>query len=125
MVDDTGDKQERVHHGGRNLILLGAGAILIALATTSISLAIYHKSGDIYLDRSRPGFLPDEEEAKEDEEEEEYDFSKSGKLTINILEEYLERLDIEVKAIDAYEKPFDSDALSDSRLGIPKAEVGD
>ena len=107
------------------MILLGAGAILIALATTSISLAIYHKSGDIYLDRSRPGFLPDEEEAKEDEEEEEYDFSKSGKLTINILEEYLERLDIEVKAIDAYEKPFDSDALSDSRLGIPKAEVGD
>ena len=48
--------------GGKNLVLLGVLAVLIATVTTCISLAIYHNSGDIYLDRSRPGFLPDEEE---------------------------------------------------------------
>ena len=47
--------------GGRNLVLLGVGSILIAFIMTGVSLAVYHNSGDIYLDRSRPGFLPDEE----------------------------------------------------------------
>jgi alpha-galactosidase/6-phospho-beta-glucosidase family protein len=44
---------------------------MIALATTGVSLAIYHNSGDIYLDRSRPGFLPDEQEIKQEEQKEE------------------------------------------------------
>ena len=52
--------------GGRKLIILGIASALIALATTGISLAIYHNSGDIYLDRSRPGFLPDEDEKGDD-----------------------------------------------------------
>ena len=51
--------------GGKNLVLLGASAVLIATVTTCISLAIYHNSGDIYIDRSRPGFLPDKEEIEE------------------------------------------------------------
>lgn len=110
-------------HGGRNLMVLGIVSTLIALATTGVSLAIYHNSGDIYLDRSRPGFLPDEQEIKQEEEkekeEEEYSFEKSGKLTIEAVEEYLEKLQVEVKSIDAYEKPFDENALSDDRLGIP------
>ena len=48
--------------GGRNLVFLGLGAVLIATLTTSISLYLYHESGDIYLDRSRPGFLPEKVE---------------------------------------------------------------
>ena len=43
--------------GARNLMIMGVAAILVALATTGVSMAIYHNSGDIYLDRSRPGFL--------------------------------------------------------------------
>jgi hypothetical protein len=117
--------KSKMTHGGRNLVILGVASTLIALLTTGASLAIYHNSGDIYLDRSRPGYLPDESEIEEEgeKEEEEYNFEKSGKLTIGVIEEYLEKLQVEVKAIDAYDKPFDEDVLSDERLGIPNAET--
>jgi len=118
------NKKKKMTSGGRNLVLLGIISIVLALATTSISLAIYHNSGDIYLDRSRPGFLPDEEEIEEEgeKEEEDYSFEKSGKLTAEVIEEYLEKLKIEIKAIDSYENPFNEEVLSDERLGIPEAE---
>lgn len=118
----TSKPEKKLNKGGRNLILLGVASIIIALVTTGISLLIYHNSGDIYLDRSRPGFMPDEEEAEEDAEEEEYSFSKTGPIDLTVLEEYLEKLKIEVDAIDAYEKPFDINIISDEELGIPKAE---
>lgn len=108
--------------GGKSLFLLGLIAVLIAILTTGITLAIYHNSGDIYLDRSRPGFLPDEEEIEENDKEQEYTFSKTGKLSVKDLEEYLEKLDIDVKAVDAFEGPFDAKALSDEQLGIPAGE---
>ena len=105
----------KMTHGGRNLVILGIASTMIALVTTGVSLAIYHNSGDIYLDRSRPGFLPDEQEIKQEEqkEEEEYSFEKSGKLTMQVVEEYLEKIQLEVKSIDACERPFDENALSD------------
>ena len=115
-------------HGARNLLILGLASIVIAIATTGVSLAIYHNSGDIYLDRSRPGFLPDKEEIEEEEEkepDEEYVFQKSGKITVEVLDEYLEELDLEVRAIDSYEKPFAESALSDESLGIPIERVND
>ena len=55
-------------HGGRNLIILGIASILIALATTSVSLAIYRATGDIYLDRSRPGFISEGEQHNEEDD---------------------------------------------------------
>lgn len=109
-------------NGARNLVLLGVGATAIAIITTSISLAIYHNSGDIYIDRSRPGFLPEEEELEKEEAEVEFEMDKSGKMSEEVLTEYLENLDAEVKAIDAYENPFSGEALSDERLGIPVGE---
>ena len=113
-------KHQKMQRGGRNLVILGVLSGLIALATTGVSLAIYHNSGDIYLDRSRPGYLPDEEEIEDenDDEEEDYEFSGSGKLTTAELDVFLENLDIEVKAIDEYENPFGEKALSDERLGV-------
>ena len=60
-------EKKKIPRGGWNLIIMGLISIVIATATTGISLAIYHNSGDIYLDRSRPGFLPDEEEIEEDD----------------------------------------------------------
>ncbi len=54
--------EKKQNRGAINLIIMGLLAVLIAVSTTGISLAIYHNSGDIYLDRSRPGYLPDEEE---------------------------------------------------------------
>jgi hypothetical protein len=64
-------------------------------------LAIYHNSGDIYLDRSRPGFLPDEDEISEEEEknEEEYDFAKDGALTKEGMDDYLKNMDYIVSRV--------------------------
>ncbi|MDO4747201.1 MAG: hypothetical protein Q4A70_02580 [Candidatus Saccharibacteria bacterium] len=124
MVIETEAKkveEKKSNAGARNLVLMGILAIMIAVSTTSVSLAIYHNSGDIYLDRSRPGFLPDKEEIEEDEnddEKEEYDFSKSGVLTKEVVEEYLKNLQTEGEAIDEFEKPFDGQVLSDRHLGI-------
>lgn len=111
---------KKFRKGAMNLVILGVASILIAAATTGVSLAIYHNSGDIYLDRSRPGYLPDEEEIEESEDEKmEYELEKSGKITMDVVEEYLENLDTETKAIDVYEDNFGSEALSDKHLGIP------
>lgn len=111
----------RKRGGGTNLVLLGVISIVLAVVATSVSLIIYHNSGDIYLDRSRPGFLPDEEEAQEEKaEEEEYSFSRSGKITGEVLDELLKNLDIEIQAIDAHNDQFNGTALSDELLGIPE-----
>ena len=37
----------------------------------------------------------------------------------------MEKLQLEVKAVDVYDKPFDGDVLSDERLGIPEEVVVD
>ncbi len=124
--DDTIKKKKvkKTTEGGRNLVLLGVASILIATVTTGISLVIYHNSGDIYLDRSRPGYLPDEEEIGGEEEEElEYDFSKNGNVTVDGIDEYLKELNTEVEAIDSYKKPFESNVLSDKNLGIMEEET--
>ena len=120
---DAQAPKKKLNRGGRNLIILGVAAVLIAAITSWVSLVIYHNSGDIYLDRSRPGFLPDEEEIEEEtEDEEEYNFSKTGPIDLTVLEEYLNELQVEVEAVDAYEKPFEEKILSDESFGIPKAE---
>ncbi|MBO7131706.1 hypothetical protein J6S37_02960 [Candidatus Saccharibacteria bacterium] len=112
-------KDSKMTSGGRNLVILGILSVLVASLTTGVSLAIYHNSGDIYLDRSRPGFLPDEDEIeKQDGQDLEYNFEKSGKLTIQNVEEYLEKLELEIKAIDAYSDPFNEKVLIDEELGI-------
>ena len=118
-VERAEQRTKRFNRGGWNLLILGMLSVLVAVTTTGISLAIYHNSGDIYLDRSRPGYLPDENEIEDDDTDVEYKMEKSGKIDMKVLEEYLENLDIEVKAIDSYEKPFGSGALSNERLGIP------
>lgn len=107
--------------GGRNLVLLGVGASLVALCSTSVALLIYHNSGDIYLDRSRPGFLPDEQEIEDESEQvqDEYELPKSGELTKEDLDKYLENLKIEIQSVDAYESPFGEKVMSDEWLGIP------
>ena len=111
--------QKRFSKGGRNLILLGIISTVIACLTSGISLAIYHNSGDIYLDRSRPGFIPEEgDDDDKDPIPEVYVFEKSGKLTIKDIEEYLENLDIDVKALDSDADPFNSGILSDESLNI-------
>lgn len=106
--------------GGRNLILLAVIAIAISAGLTAASLAIYHYSGDIYLDRSRPGYLPDTEEIETEEETEEgvYSFEKTGPITREVLDEYLKKLQIEIDALNDYQDPFGDEALSNEHFGL-------
>lgn len=119
-MDNDDTNQKGLTKGGKKLILLAVISIFITLCLTTVSLAIYHYSGDIYLDRSRPGYLPDTEEVEDDEEDEEgnYVFEKTGTITKEVLEEYLKKLQIEVDALNAYQNPFDADALSDAQFGL-------
>ena len=123
-MEEKEKKRIVLRKGGINLIILGLISIVIAGVTTGLSLLIYHNSGDIYLDRSRPGFLPDEEEAQEEAEDEEddYNFQKTGPVDLNVLDEYLDEIQEEVDGVNAEEKPFEEKVLSDEEFGIPKNE---
>lgn len=104
----------------KKLIIMALIAIVVSSAMTVTSLAIYHYSGDIYLDRSRPGYLPDQEEieVQDDDEEGDYEFSRNGALTPEALDEYLKGLEIEVQALDEYQNPFNDEALSNEHFGL-------
>lgn len=113
---------ENKRHGGRNLLILGVAAVFIAMVTTSVSLYLYHASGDIYLDRSRPGFLPDEEEEKDAEKQktEQYKFSDTGEVNQTVLEEYIKELQKETSGLKDLERPFSEAPLTNESLGIPE-----
>lgn len=105
--------------GAQNLLILGGGAVFITLLTTTISLKIYHDSGDIYLDRSRPGFLPKEEENEKDKDKANFSFSDSGEITREVLEEYLVNLRSELDRLNDFgSEPYDATPLSNQSLGI-------
>lgn len=121
----TKTETKKLERGSKNLVLLGVVSVLIATATTGVALAIYHNSGDIYLDRSRPGFLPDEKEVDDGNERndnDEYELVRDGELTQPDIDEFLEHLKVDIQAIDDYKNPFGADVLSDERLGIPTEE---
>lgn len=111
------------NHGKRNLIILGASALLFTIATTCLSLWIYRSSGDIYLDRSRPGYLPDEEEADNNSSTNtNYTFSETGPLSGSDLDEYLKELKKLDNRLKALADPYAPGPLSDESLGIKVEE---
>jgi len=110
------DKEKKPIHGGRNLAILGIGAILIAILTTSISLYFYGK-GDIYIDRSRPGYISEDEKHTDDEDKQEK-YSNEGIVDESALSEYLEELDHVSERIEATQNDFGPDPLSDDNLMI-------
>lgn len=106
-------------HGSRNLLILGAGSILIATATTAVSLTIYRNSGDIYLDRSRPGFLPDKDEVESDSSTTtNFTYGDSGALDGEELDRYLEELQKIEDRLKDLPDAFSNTPLSDESLGI-------
>jgi len=104
----------------KKIIILGVAAVSVSILTTVISLIIYHNSGDIYLDRSRPGYLPDESEV-ENEPESNYTFSSSGPITEEVLNDYITHFEEALNYIDDLDSPFSEAPLSDESLGIPAA----
>lgn len=108
------------NHGGRNLMLLGVVSILISLITSMVSLYVYHKSGDIYLDCSLPDAdCPSARSDSEDNQRDNiYTFPDNGEITQEKLEEYLKELNANSEKLRKINMPFGGDALSDESLGI-------
>lgn len=109
--------------GGRHLAILGVGAIVITIITTSISLIVYRRSGDIYLDRSRPGYLPDEDEAQQEPvTNTSFSYPDTGPLDKKELERYLEELKAINSRLEALSDPYSPTPLSDESLGITEVK---
>ena len=107
--------------GNRNIIILGIAATAITIILTTVSMIIYHNSGDIYLDRSRPGYLPDEEEIEENENEKQftYTFPDSGDINDGVIDDFLKNLNEVIESLDKYTEPFAPQSISDGVIGIP------
>lgn len=103
--------------GGRNLVLLGIFALVIAFFTTAVSLFIYRKTGAIYLDRSRPGYVSEKDKYSAPPQNVS-SFSGDGPLDQENVDLYLERLDATRKNIKAFDKAFSASPLSDESLGL-------
>ena len=110
-----------MNKGGRNIVILGVASVAISVILASVSLVLYHNSGDVYLDRSRPGFLPSEEEIEDESNtpQTDYSFSDSGSINSDVLDEYLKNLLIEIENLEKFKNPFEAKALTDETLGIP------
>lgn len=106
--------------GGKNLLILGLAAIVIAILTSSISLIVYHQSGDIYLDRSRPGFLPEESEIEETKKTTNYEFPENVNLTEKVIDNFLENYQTQIDYINSFSEPYNPNILSDESLGFPE-----
>ena len=104
-------------HGGRNLMIMGFGAFVIAFISTATSLFIYHETGDIYLDRSRPGYIFEDEKHNAADDKKEA-FPNDGAVTAETLDDYLRELDDAKGKIDALSDDFSLEPLSDESLDI-------
>lgn len=103
--------------GGRNLLLLCLAGIVMALISTSISLIIYRSSGDIYIDRSRPGYIS-EDEVYDTADDGNESFSSDGEITKDVLDEYAKDINDTYQRLDTAKDAFSDKALSAETLGI-------
>lgn len=110
-------KDDKPIHGGRNLMILGFSAAVIALLSTAASLQIYRSTGDIYLDRSRPGYISEGEKHSEEDDQKEK-FSNEGEINDKAIDEYLKELEKVSGRINEASDDFSSEALTDESLGI-------
>ena len=117
MIFQKKKKQEKPIRGGRNLIILGLSSIAIAVITTIVSLQIYRATGDIYLDRSRPGYIFEDEKHNEEDDQKEV-FSSEGEVNAAAIDEYLGELDKIIERIDESADDFSLEPLSDDSLSI-------
>lgn len=113
------DEEPFLKSGGRNLLVLTGVCVVAAIVTTSISLYIYRKTGDVYLDRSRPGYMSEDEGNSEDRTAKP-EFDDDGPINEEQLDLYLKDLDTAKKHIDESKDGFSANALSNSSLGIGK-----
>jgi len=111
------DDEPFLKPGGRNLLLLCLIGVAMAVISSGISLAIYKGTGDIYLDRSRPGYISEDEvhDAADDGKE---SFSSDGEITKDVLDEYSKEINEIYQRLESSSEAFSDKALSGETLGI-------
>lgn len=111
------DDEPFLKPGGRNLLLLCLIGVVMAVISSGISLAIYKGTGDIYLDRSRPGYISEDEvhDAADDGKE---SFSSDGEITKDVLDEYSKEINEIYQRLESSSEAFSDKALSGETLGI-------
>ena len=112
------EEKPTASRGGRNLAVLGTVAVVVALVSSMVSLYIYSATGDIYLDRSRPGFIAEDEEVNTGAGETTFKFSPNGVVEEEDLSEYLEEFDKVAEDIRNAADAFSQEALGDEALNI-------
>ncbi len=113
---------DKSNRGGRNLIILGLVASVIAILSTITSLQIYRSTGDIYLDRSRPGYISEGEHHSEEDDQKET-FSSEGEIDTKAIDEYFKEFDKVTERIKNASGDFSGDALTDESLGITEDDI--
>ena len=111
------DQEPKTIHGGRNLIILGFSVTVIAIISTAISLHIYRETGDVYLDRSRPGYIFEDEKHDTDDDKKEL-FSADGEVDASVLDQYLKEFDTVMDRIEDASNDFSPEPLSNESLSI-------
>ena len=111
------DQEPKTIHGGRNLIILGFSVTVIAIISTAISLHIYRETGDVYLDRSRPGYIFEDEKHDTDDDKKEL-FSADGEVDASVLDQYLKEFDTVMDRIEDASNDFSPEPISNESLGI-------
>jgi flagellar basal body-associated protein FliL len=114
--------EEAAPKKSKKLFIMILITIAISILSTVISLLIYKLSGDIYIDRSRPGFISEKEKDEPKEPDNAYSFPLEGEITRYDLDDFYEKLS--GVTADMYVDAFSPDALSDDVLGItPQPEI--
>ena len=111
------DNEPFLKPGGRNLLLLCLISIVLTSILTWISLLIYRSTGDIYLDRSRPGYIS-EDEVHDTADDGKEKFSSDGEITEEVLDEYSKGIDEIYQRLESSKEAFSDGALSGETLGI-------
>lgn len=117
MIEDNNpflDPESKAQKKNNSLLILSAFIFLISFLFVSTTLFIYHQSGDIYLDRSRPGFLPERKEQTTPTPH----FSERGIITKSTLEKYINDLDRIIFDLDQIDQILSTDPLSDKNLHL-------
>lgn len=96
-------------------------AILAALLLTTISMTLYFVSGTSKLDLSRPGYESAREQIRQTDGNNQ-NFSASGDIDVEVIEDFLSKYDKEAKDLSQY-STFNESILGDQQLGITEQQT--
>lgn len=109
--------QEQPPRNEYRIVVLVTSAILIAFALVIVALNLYDRGVASQLDLSRPGYQSVRDQAGKDVDIKK--FSATGELSLEVFDSFDRQYSEQVNSITKL-NAFDSKALTDEALGLPK-----